>query len=232
LSSLRQIDCFFPRNYFQPALANLQPVMITPKILTLFAGLVSTGSAVFYLKPAEPAPLTAQRPAGPPSDWAATEFLGASLGTGVLVSSRSYPLLTHGGGRINQLFFQNGQHVRKGDPLVQLSSNSHIIAPANGIVTQLSAQRGDYLPAGTPVVRFAELVPWRLRLNRDAVKVAVQPGQLLQLQSPTQPSQGLTASILGCTTEGNYLLLDLRLRTTSAEPLAVGTPVQVHALRL
>ncbi|HEX8504402.1 MAG TPA: biotin/lipoyl-containing protein [Hymenobacter sp.] len=206
--------------------------MITSKILTLFAGLLSTGSAVFYPKPAETAPHAALQPAKTRSDWAATEFLGASLGAGVLVSSRSYPLLTHGGSRVNQLFFQNGQQVRKGDPLVQLSSNSHVIAPANGIVTQLAVKKGDYLPAGTPVAHFTELVPLRLRLRRDAVKAAVQPGQYLQLQSPAQPSRGLTATVLGSTVEGNFLLLDLRLRTTSDEPLPAGAPVNVHALRL
>lgn len=206
--------------------------MITPKLLTLFAGLLSTGSAVFYLQPTEPSSLIGRQPAEPHSDWAATEFLGASLGAGVLVSSRSYPLVTQGGSRINELFFRNGQSVRKGDALVQLSSNSHVLAPANGIVTHLSVKKGDYLPAGTPVARFTELMPLRLRLRRDAVSAAVRPGQYVQLQSPAQPNRGLTATVLGSTTEGNFLFLDLRLRTTSDEPLAAGAPVQVHALRL
>lgn len=164
------------------------------------------------------------------ASWQAAGFLGASLGNGAIVSSRSYKLLTSTKGRINGVFFQAGQQVHKGDILVKFADQSFLVAPANGIVSQRLVETGEYLQSGVAVAGFVELSSVRLQLAKDSNSLALRPGQLVQVQSREQPSQGLTASVVASTFADEQLTLDLRLRTSSPEPLEVGASVQVHAL--
>ncbi|UOQ68654.1 HlyD family efflux transporter periplasmic adaptor subunit [Hymenobacter volaticus] len=145
--------------------------------------------------------------------------------------SRSYKLLTSTKGRINDVFFQAGQQVRKGDILVKFADQSFLVAPAHGIVTQRLVETGEYLQGGVAVASFVELSSVRLQLATDNHASALHPGQLVQVQSRDQPNQGMTASVVASTLEDELLTLDLRLRTSSPEPLEAGTPIQVHALQ-
>ncbi|MDF7814883.1 HlyD family efflux transporter periplasmic adaptor subunit [Hymenobacter sp. YC55] len=163
--------------------------------------------------------------------WQATKFVGASLGKGTVLSSRSYMLLTSTRGRINGVFFQAGQQVRKGDILVKFADQSFLVAPANGIVTQRLVETGEYLQSEVPVAAFVELSSFRLQLVLNDRSLALRPEQLVQVQSREQPNQGLTAAVVASTFEGDVLTLDLRLRTSSSEPLKAGTSVHVHALQ-
>ncbi len=210
--------------------------MISSKILALFLGLVSTGSGICWLAgpPATP-PRKAAGAAGPKAlrpAWQASAFIDSSLGSGTLVSSHSYPLVARTRGRVSHVFFQADQRVKKGDVLLEFSTYSYLVAPADGVVTQRLVETGDYLRAGMPVASFTELGALRLRLRRDSAHAVPRRGQFLQVQSRQRPAQGLTGTVVGSTFAGEFVFLDLRLRTSSPEPLVPGAPVQVYSLRL
>lgn len=162
--------------------------------------------------------------------WQATAFVGASLGNGNLLNSRSYKLVALNKGRVNTVYFQAGQQVRKGDLLIKFADQSFLVAPTDGIATQRFVENGEYLQSGVPIAGFVELSSVRVQLLSDS-PTALRPGQLVQVQSREQPHQGLTGSVVASSLENGVLLLDLRLRTSSTEPMEKGTSVQVHTLQ-
>lgn len=206
--------------------------MTSPKILTLLLSLVSTGSGVCYLTD-NAAPRKAAVSSLPPAyAWQAPDFVGPLLGAGVVVRNHSYNLVAPSRGHIQTISGQPGQHVRRGEVLVKLAPTAFVVAPADGIVTQYLAANGEYVGHAAPVARFTELTPFRLRLPQSAAGPQLAPGQFLQVQSAADARQGVTATVVGSAPAGEFLLVDVRVRTASPEPLPADAPVVVHALLL
>lgn len=207
---------------------------MSPKIFALVLSFLSTGSSVCYLTDtAETRPEKAVASAlATRLTWEAPNFVGASLGAGTVESSRSYNLVAQTGGRIRTIFVQPGQHVRRGDVLVKLDPIAYVVVPTDGVVTSYLVQTGDYQRRTAPVARFTQLAPFRIRLAQSANRLLLVPGQFVQVQSAQDSGQGITATVVGSTVAGQSLLVDLRVRTASSEPLLAGAPVVVDALLL
>lgn len=102
----------------------------------------------------------------------------AVYGLGTVVAPWTYQLRTAVNQSISEIFVKEGDQVKKGAPLVQLSDSGTARAPFAGTVTAIPLKRGEILFPSTPALTLISIADLYIEISLEQqIVMRVQSGQ-------------------------------------------------------
>ncbi|WP_345052202.1 hypothetical protein [Hymenobacter glaciei] len=153
--------------------------------------------------------------------------------TSVVLSGRvgaggTEPVLAKKPGRIRNVYFDEGQYVRRGTVIAKLADYNFVTAPHDGFLGKRQVVVGEYVKPGTVVTSISRrgylLVPVVASAGSP-----IQPGDSVRVWATSRPTRVVTgvAALASDTTGG----ANLEIRCASRAPLHLGEAASVQLKR-
>jgi membrane fusion protein, macrolide-specific efflux system len=120
----------------------------------------------------------------------------AVYGLGTVVSPQTYQVKTLVGQVVNEIYINEGDLVKKGDPLIRLDGSGEIRAPFEATVTSVSLKKGELLFASNPGVTLVNLKNLYIEVSLEQqAALRVRKGQQATITFESIRGDRLKASV-------------------------------------
>lgn len=137
-----------------------------------------------------------------------SDVVEAAYGVGTVKSDMNYTLKTGVSSRVIKRYVTQGEHVKKGQALIQLDGLPLYRAPFDGVVSSLSYNEGELIFAQTAVLSMVSLEHLYMQLSMDERTISgIRQGQEARISFEGQRKTTLIGSVRAVySSEGEFLI--------------------------